>query len=269
MIERRRGGREMGRVRYRANFGMLALFVAAVAAACVVLVATIPAAGAAAAQEGSGPRIEFDERLFDFRTMYQYQEVGHTFMFRNVGKETLKIEKVKSTCGCTAAVAAGKELAPGEESTLKVTYRSGSSRNRVVKRVYVSSNDPVEPRVTLTIEGEVLTEVNIVPRGVYAGTIKVGQAERRFVEITPESPQQFKILSVESNNSLVRVGDPIPLGEDRPGYKLPIDIGPITEPGRTRAKVKVRTDLEHTKEFEISVYAKTVAEGGEATAKSP
>ena len=116
-------------------------------------------AGEAPAGEPS-PRIEFTEAAFDFGTMYQNEEVTHLFTFRNVGKALLKIGKVKSSCGCTAAMPEKRELGPGEKTNLKVTFRSGAMRDRVVKHVYIDSNDPVEPRVTLTIEGEVRVEVN-------------------------------------------------------------------------------------------------------------
>jgi hypothetical protein len=270
MIDRRGAGGEVPMARNRSDLSMLALSVAAVAAACAVLLATIPTVGAEATQgEEAAPRIEFEETIFDFGTMYQYQEVDHAFKFRNTGTAQLKIEKVRSSCGCTAALPQELRLAPGEETTLDITFRTGSYRDRIAKRIYVDSNDPVEPRVILTIEGEVLVEINISPRGIYIGRLEIGETVHRFVEITPQAAERFEILSVESDNPLVRVGDPLPLEEDRPGYKLPIEIGPVEEPARFRAKIKVRTDLEYTKEFQISVYARTAAaKADDAAAKT-
>ncbi len=236
----------------------------------LLLVASIaPLAAQATAADEVFARIEFEETIFDFGTMYQHEEVTHLFKFRNVGAAPLKIGKVKSTCGCTAAMPEKRELAPGEETNLKVTFRSGTFRDRVAKHVHVDSNDPVQPRVTLTIQGKVKVEIEVKPRGVYVGSLKVGESVQRLVEITPVDVTGFSILGLESDNPAVRVGAPRPLGEDRPGYKLAIDIGPVNEPGRLRAKVKVRTDLEHTKEFQISVYGKVAAaKADDAAAKA-
>lgn len=224
----------------------------------LILTCSVLLAGAAAGEESSA-RIEFAESTFDFGTMYQNEEVTHTFTFRNVGDALLKIGKVKSSCGCTAAMPERRELPPGEETNLKVTFRSGSMRDRVVKHIYIDSNDPVEPRVTLTVQGKVKVEVEVSPRGVYVGRIEIGETVQRTVEVIPVDVPAFKILSTVVEDPAVKVGRPLPLEDKRPGYKLVIELGPLTEPGRISAKVKVRTDLPHTKEFQIPVYGKVIA----------
>ena len=215
-------------------------------------------AGAAPADEPSA-RIEFTETAFDFGAMYQNEEVTHLFIFRNVGSAPLNIGKVKSSCGCTAAMPEKRELPPGGQTNLKVTFRSGSMRDRIVKHIYIDSNDPVEPRITLTVRGEVKVEVEVSPRGVYVGSIQVGETVRRTIEVTPVGVDTFKILSTSVDSPLVEVGRPLPLDDKRPGYKLVIKLGPLKEPGRINAKVTVCTDLPHTKEFQIPVYGKVAA----------
>lgn len=267
MVDRRGTSREAMGVRHRPGLRMLALSAAAIASVCVVLLMGIPMVDAGAGLDPGGTaRIEFEEAIFDFGTMYQHEEVTHQFMFWNAGAGLLQIGKVQSTCGCTTAMPQGLRLAPGEKSSLDVTFRSGSFRDRIAKHVYVDSNDPVQPRVVLTIQGQVLVEVNVVPRGIHAGSLEVGEAVQRFVEITPEAIERFKILGVESDNPAVRAGPPQPLGEGRQGYRLPIEIGPCDEPGRLRAKVTVRTDLHHNKEFQIGVYAKIIAAAADGAA---
>jgi hypothetical protein len=214
------------------------------------------AGGSQESQQDGAPRIEFDELTFNFGTMYQQEEVSHAFAFRNTGNATLKIEKVRSSCGCTAAMPDKRELAPGEAATLKVTFRSGSMRDRVVKRVYVDSNDPAQARVNLTVTGEIKVEVEVNPRGVYLGRLKIGETLERSVEIVPVDAEDFKILGVSADHPDVRVGKPVPLGKDRPGYRLSVRFGPVEEAGRISAKVTVRTNLEHTKELTISVYGR-------------
>lgn len=227
-------------------------------AAFLLAAAPMGQAGEAPADEPSA-RIEFTESTFDFGTMYQNEEVTHLFTFRNVGKALLKIGKVKSSCGCTAAMPEKRELAPGEQTNLKVTFRSGSMRDRIVKHVYIDSNDPVEPRVTLTVQGAVKVEVEVSPRGVYVGRIQVGETVQRTIEMTPVGVDTFKILSTSVDSPLVDVGRWFPLDDKRPGYKLVIALGPLKEPGRINAKVTVRTDLPHTKEFQIPIYGKVVS----------
>ena len=204
------------------------------------------------------PRVEFDETTFDFGTMYQQEDVSHSFVFRNAGAADLKIEKVRSTCGCTAALPDKRQLAPGEEASIKTTFRSGSMRNRVTKHVYVDTNDPAQPRVTLTITGEIKAEVQISPRGIYIGKLDLGEKMYRTVELTPIDVADFRILEVSANHPEVRVDKPVRLEGDNRGYRLTVHFGPAKEPGRVSAKITVRTDLPHTKELHISVYGKVV-----------
>jgi len=204
------------------------------------------------------PRVEFDEITFDFGTMYQQEEVSQSFVFRNVGAVPLKILNVRSTCGCTAALPDKRELAVGEEASIKTTFRSGAMRNRVTKHVYVDTNDPAQPRVTLTITGEIKVEIKVSPRGIYIGKLNLGETMYRTIELIPVDVADFSILEVSANDPAVRVDKPVRLKGENQGYRLTVHFGPAKEPGRVSAKITVLTDLPHTKELRISVYGKVV-----------
>ena len=239
--------------------------------ALLSLLSFLPAPRAAAEQAASqtAPRIEVSETTFDFGFMYQNESVSHIFRIRNTGTATLKLEQVKSTCGCTAALPAQREIAPSGETELKVTFQSGSMRDRIVKHVHIDSNDPNQPRVTLTITGQIKVEIEVTPKGVYIGKLSLGEVVERTVDIVPVDVKSFKILSVTADNPAVKVGKPMPLPDKQPGYRLIITFGPLKEPGRVNAKVTVRTDLPHTKEFEITVYGKMSAPADEEQPSQP
>ena len=46
---------------------------------------------------GDQPRIQFEETVYDWGTVYQNDKVPHVFKFKNVGKADLVIENVKSS----------------------------------------------------------------------------------------------------------------------------------------------------------------------------
>lgn len=224
----------------------------------------------------SQPRIQFTETTFDFGDVYQNEEVTHAFVFRNTGDAALKIQRVWSTCGCTATAVQGEGgsaltrlegnppawlLAAGATGEIKVTFRGGSYRDRVTKHVYVDTDDPVEPRVTLTVQAVVKVEVQVDPRGVYlGGAIKVGEKVERTIELTPVAVKSFKITSVTADSPLVRVGKPQPLPDQVPGYRLIVTCGPLHQPGRVYANITITTDLPHTKQLVIPVYGKVIAQ---------
>ncbi|MFQ5647126.1 MAG: DUF1573 domain-containing protein [bacterium] len=117
-----------------------------------------PGLSAAAAKTGPKTSVEvseikFESRKYDFGKIDQGKIVTHVFKFQNKGKGTLVIDKVKTSCGCTAALLSAKTLKPGENGEIKATFNSGRFRGAIKKTVYVHSNDPREPVVQLRLSG--------------------------------------------------------------------------------------------------------------------
>jgi hypothetical protein len=79
------------------------------------------------------------------------------FKFTNEGKSDLIIRHIRSTCGCTAVQLGnqGVGIKPGESSTIKATFNSGSYKGKVTKAIYVYSNDPKNSEVVLMLNADV------------------------------------------------------------------------------------------------------------------
>jgi hypothetical protein len=79
------------------------------------------------------------------------------FNFTNAGKRDLIIRHIRSTCGCTAVQqnthASG--IKPGQSSSIKATFNSGSYKGRVTKAIYVYTNDPKNSEVLLMLNADV------------------------------------------------------------------------------------------------------------------
>jgi hypothetical protein len=107
-----------------------------------------------------GPKIKFKEESWDFGKMKQGKVLTHIFVFKNEGDETLKIERVKTSCGCTAALLSKKEIAPGEEGEIKLTYNTRGFEGKNTKYIDVESNDPAQPRKRIAVS----VEIEVPPR---------------------------------------------------------------------------------------------------------
>lgn len=101
------------------------------------------------------PKLIVQPSEFDFGVIEQGEVVSHTFILTNGGGELLKISKVTASCGCTAAKPEKQELAPGESTNLLVTFNSAHRQGNQFKTVRVSSNDPENPEVTLSIRASI------------------------------------------------------------------------------------------------------------------
>jgi len=103
------------------------------------------------------PKIQFNEETWDFGKVKQGDILTHEFVFKNIGEAPLSILKVRTSCGCTAALVSEQKIAPGKEGRVKVTFNSGGYADRLVKSIYVDSDDPARPSAELTVSAEIDT----------------------------------------------------------------------------------------------------------------
>jgi hypothetical protein len=86
--------------------------------------------------------VEWEEIKHDFGTIKEGSKVSHTFRFKNVGDQPLRVFECKSTCGCTTAEDCTKKppVAPGEWGEVTVQFNSSMRPGPVVKSLKVSMN---------------------------------------------------------------------------------------------------------------------------------
>ena len=79
------------------------------------------------------------------------------FKFTNNGKRDLIIRNIKASCGCTAIQQGvqGQGIKPGESSSIKATFNSGSYKGKVTKAIYVYTNDPKNSELVLMLTADV------------------------------------------------------------------------------------------------------------------
>ena len=134
-------------MRRRRKEGLLVL-------AVLLTLASVTAGGCATATRSPG-RIELSAREYDLGTVPNTGPVSQVFQVRNVGRGELEITGVSTSCGCTAAEVADRNLAPGEATDLTVTYDPqvhGGETGEFLRVVYVRSSDPDTPEASLMIQ---------------------------------------------------------------------------------------------------------------------
>ena len=112
----------------------------------------------------AAPNLQINDPKFDFGEIFQGEKVLHVFEFINEGDETLKIDRVRSSCGCTAVMVSEKSIPPGGKGELQANFDSTRFRNDVSKTIYLYSNDPVRPVMQFQIKGTILETVAVEPR---------------------------------------------------------------------------------------------------------
>ncbi|HDR91208.1 MAG TPA: DUF1573 domain-containing protein [candidate division Zixibacteria bacterium] len=111
----------------------------------------IPVEGEAAEEiTGPQPVIEVPEQKFDFGYAPEGYYMAHSFAVKNTGEGELRIQRVRTTCGCTSAPMKKMQLEPGEETEVTVVFNSARYQHKTSKSAIITSNDPVNRSVRIT-----------------------------------------------------------------------------------------------------------------------
>ncbi|MCA2005300.1 MAG: DUF1573 domain-containing protein [Ignavibacterium sp.] len=104
----------------------------------------------------SGAVLFLPENQYNFGKVKEGTTVSHTFEVVNKGSDVLKIQDVRTSCGCTAALVSSSELKPGEKGTLKVDFDTKGRQGKMSRTISIVSNDQEQPTKVITIYAEVL-----------------------------------------------------------------------------------------------------------------
>jgi hypothetical protein len=70
--------------------------------------------------------LKFTETSHDFGKIPQGKPVTYVFMLENTGKDSLKLDNVQASCGCTTPEWSKSAIAPGAKSSIKVGYNAAA-----------------------------------------------------------------------------------------------------------------------------------------------
>lgn len=203
----------------------------------------------------AAPTVSVPQPDHDFGTVYQGEQVRHVFAFSNSGKDSLVIEKVSSSCGCTAALASAKALAPGASGEIQATFDSTRFRGAISKTVYLYTNDPVQPVVQLHLKGTIQEELVIDPRQVSFGAVAPKRTVKLTVSLLNKGNHEVRLAGLETTTPELIAhlsAEVIP-----PGGKVAVELTLTPKPGQPRFSgyVLFKADGAVRHDLRIPVYA--------------
>ena len=174
--------------------------------------------------ESKGPDIRFSKYTYDFGKVEpgNNRKIEHIFKFRNVGKEELRIYRVRTTCGCTAALISSKVIPANGKGEIKVSFSIKGRRGFQRHKVYVHTNDPITPLVQLQIRGIIKTELKIFPEEINFGEIRKSKLPVKKVYIIEPEGEKLKIIIYTNYRKKPKIEIPI-IGE----IKGDIEVYPV------------------------------------------
>ncbi len=210
------------------------------------------------------PNIVFEEKTFDFGNIQQGEKVPHVFRFRNEGPDILKINRVRPTCGCTVAKNYTKEVPPGEEGQIELSFNSKRFMGAQRKTIYVYSNDPDEPKIGLTLKGTV-TKSN----KLFFGLIQQGDSPTKSINVNQTGHNMLEILNVETNLPFINTKVIPEPKNKRNNYKVEVNISADAPEGPFKDWLKIHTNIERDRLMTYEVMGTVKAKVASPRPKKP
>lgn len=219
-----------------------------------IILLLLPAAGLA-----GGPKLVVEDADFSFGQVYQGAKVEHTFRFRNAGEAPLTVEKVRSSCGCTAALLSATLIPPGGTGEIRTTFDSGRFRGAVVKTIYLYVNDPMLPVAQFHLRGTVRPELVLEPEQVDLGRLTSAAATEARVTLTNQGEQAISLSPPETTGPELKAelaSTQLAAGKS---VELVVRAKPRDGKSRLSGYVMIKTSSPRVPELRLPIYG-SVAE---------
>jgi copper(I)-binding protein len=151
-----------------------------------------------ASMAAAAPEIVIDQPSYDFGTIPQGKKVEHVFTLRNAGDAPLIINNVRPSCGCTAASVTTSVIPPGKTGGIKSSFDSSNFTGTVHKTIAVDTNASRSPVTTLNLKGTVFEELQVNPRQLNMGMVKINETTRFAVILTNKGTKPVRLTSVKA-----------------------------------------------------------------------
>lgn len=211
-----------------------------------------------AAPPQTAPDIACDEQEFFFGSVSNTETVEHEFIISNEGTAPLHISGVKTDCGCLAARPENNTLAPGESTPLQIKFSLRGRSGPQFRRIIVKSNDPDQPHLILTMTGETIAPLEVIPEQIFWGNIHYTAVAERSCEIRFSEGEQSYITSVETPAN-VFTAELITVTPRR-HYKIKIRTVPPMRPGSLQTSLRVTSDHPRLPTIEIPMQARIIGD---------
>ncbi|MBX7138243.1 MAG: DUF1573 domain-containing protein [Oligoflexia bacterium] len=200
----------------------------------------------------SQSKISVPNPVYDFGTISQGTKVHHEFVVKNLGNSDLDIQRLVTSCGCTASSASNDKIAPNAEGKISVDFDSSGFSGEKVKTVTVYNNDQDNPSLILTLQGTVEPDVMVEPKNIVFGDLPKGMETAREVTVTARSGSSVKIGEVKSFSKNLVVKE---LSRQAGAVRFSVAISPTAPMGELRDRVVVFTQGSASSSVNLPVFA--------------
>jgi Protein of unknown function (DUF1573) len=209
----------------------------------------------------NSPVLILSDRVVDLGTVSDEIDVVRKITLSNGGTTDLRITRIQTTCGCTAAGLTDPVLAPGDARELTIRFRPQGKLDEKRESVTLISNDPNSPITVIEIRVFVDPVVRSTPALVSFGDLNKGQVATKTVTVQGRG-EDFKLDGVfwdGSDGVTARiVGERVIVVREAPRREYDVEVRFVgrQQVGSVRGTLMVRTNDDRRKVLRIAVLGR-------------
>jgi hypothetical protein len=176
------------------------------------------------------PMIALSAKAFDFGKVPEGTVVEHTFEFSNEGDGELMVEVARTSCDCLTAGLSESHVLPGKNGYVKATFKTAGRPGMVNQKIYLTTDDSDNRRVSLTLQGEIVGDISVTPTAIWLGEVKRGEKVSRDLSIAVNAPEKVKLTSVTIDDKRFKLERKNENLKNTIEYQLLFSAGKAVEP---------------------------------------
>jgi hypothetical protein len=185
-----------------------------------------------------------------------YTPTAERFLtLKNIGKDTLTISGVSTSCGCTAALVSKDHIPPGQSGTVSIKFDAKRFTGPVQKGISMNTNDETQKHVNITFKANVIKSLECDPEYFFFSGM-IDSTDERTITIQNTSSQTIHILSFKPSSNFISVKLSDKELEPNEEATLTGTIHP-TEAGTVRGDIEFVTDFSPYPKISVGFFAYT------------
>jgi hypothetical protein len=216
------------------------------------------------------PQIQVEEKVYHFGSMEQGTSLTHAFQVRNMGDSSLHIKVGTTTCKCTVGGLSAEEVAPGEQAEVTLEWTAKTSPGPFRHGATLITNDPLQSRVELQVEGTVVKSTSVMPSEFYFGNVSAGETQQTEIYLMAFLQDEIEIRSQQLSDpelaSQIEVElvpcpkSELPQPDARAGLKLVATLHAGHNLGPIHTWLTVETNLKNVAKLDIPLAANVIGD---------
>lgn len=185
--------------------------------------------------------IKVEDSVAELGASWSGSRAQGTFIIQNLGTIPLDITGFSSRDGCELDPKSPRRIPPTSVAKIVLAAIVPFTEGPFERLATLETNDPVTPKVTLTLRGIARPPIEVSPKTAGFGKISAGRHQDMTITLTNHLDEPVKI-EMEKIDSDAFAFD---LAETRQGeeYQLKVSLKPPYDPGRRDATINLTTDL--------------------------